>query len=146
MRVLMSMLLLLVLLGCGAREEAVEFECRLASFEAREGYVERTVPGGRTIYLAGEALLTNADVASAMFEDSPMGPMISVILKEDGKLRFAAASSGSVGAPMVILLDGEIVSAPIVRAPITEGRLLITGSFEEDEARRIAEGLGSEAP
>lgn len=40
-----------------------------------------------------------------------------------------------------ILLDGQVISAPSMNAPITDGNAQITGNFTEEEARNLSEQL-----
>jgi hypothetical protein len=54
-------------------------------------------------------------------------------------LRFAHDSFLSV-RPIVILIDGKVTLAPIVRSAIGE-RALVTGGFTAAEAKRIAKGI-----
>jgi len=141
MRKVTALLFLLLLAGCGGESDMVSFETRLASFEPVEGYAERILPGGQKIWVAETTVLTGADTVEAQVMPGPRGPMISVTLNENGRLKFSAATAASVGKPMAMLIDGDLVSAPMVQAPITEPRLLIMGDFDEDEALRIARGV-----
>ena len=43
--------------------------------------------------------------------------------------------------PEFIIVDGEIISAPIIKTAITGGRAVIAGRFTRAEANRIAEGI-----
>ena len=43
--------------------------------------------------------------------------------------------------PLVILVDGKVLSAPIVREKISGGRAVIAGRFTEEEAKHIANGI-----
>jgi len=43
--------------------------------------------------------------------------------------------------PIAILVDGNVVTAPIVREKITARNAEISGSLTVEEARRIAEGI-----
>ncbi|GAA1451339.1 protein translocase subunit SecD [Nesterenkonia lacusekhoensis] len=40
-----------------------------------------------------------------------------------------------------IMLDGQVISAPSMNAPITDGNAQITGNFTEEEARNLSEQL-----
>ena len=43
--------------------------------------------------------------------------------------------------PIGMLVDGELITAPVIRTPIREGRAVINGDFTEEEAKRIAAGI-----
>ena len=50
------------------------------------------------------------------------------------------ATQGHIGKPIAILVDGQVVTAPTVRAAIsTTG--VISGDFTKAEADRIAAGI-----
>ena len=49
----------------------------------------------------------------------------------------AGATGAAIGQPMAILLDGEIVSAPVVRERIAGGQLMITGGFSNERAEAL---------
>jgi len=42
---------------------------------------------------------------------------------------------------MAILLDGQVVIAPVVRSPIGDSAV-VTGHFTKTEAQRIVDGIG----
>ncbi len=44
----------------------------------------------------------------------------------------------NVGRPFAIVLDGKVISAPVIRSPITGGTGVITGNFTVDEANNLA--------
>lgn len=56
----------------------------------------------------------------------------------DGTRRFAETTRNNVGRPFAIILDGEVVSAPVIREPITGGQGQITGNFSAQEATDLA--------
>lgn len=47
----------------------------------------------------------------------------------------------NVGKNAGIFVDGKLLSAPRINAPIDEGILLIAGFFDREEALKIADGL-----
>lgn len=57
---------------------------------------------------------------------------------------FARHTAANVGQPLAIVLDGEVLSAPIIQAALTDGGE-ITGSFTLEEARTLALQLRSGA-
>ena len=52
----------------------------------------------------------------------------------------AKVSEGHQGKPLAILVDGKVLSAPIVRATF-RGQATITGLPSKGEAERIVKGL-----
>jgi protein-export membrane protein SecD len=58
--------------------------------------------------------------------------------------RFASHTAANIGQPLAIVLDGEVLSAPEIRAALTTGGE-ITGQFTRDEALTLAVQLRSGA-
>jgi protein-export membrane protein SecD len=55
-----------------------------------------------------------------------------------GTRRFAEISRNNVGHPFAIVLDDRVISAPVIREPITGGRGQISGSFDARSATELA--------
>src|SRR3954471_11689155 len=55
-----------------------------------------------------------------------------------GARRFAEITKQNVGRPFAIVLDGKVISAPVIREPITGGRGQISGNFTTQSANDLA--------
>ncbi|HEY0836413.1 MAG TPA: protein translocase subunit SecD [Azospirillum sp.] len=55
-----------------------------------------------------------------------------------GARRFAEVSKAAVGRPFAIVLDNKVISAPVIREPITGGRGQISGNFTAQSANDLA--------
>jgi protein-export membrane protein SecD len=55
-----------------------------------------------------------------------------------GTRRFADVTRGNVGRPFAIVLDDKVITAPVIREPITGGRGQISGSFNAQSANELA--------
>jgi protein-export membrane protein SecD len=55
-----------------------------------------------------------------------------------GAKRFADVTTHHVGEPFAIVLDGKVISAPVIREPITGGRGQISGNFTVQDATDLA--------
>ena len=62
-------------------------------------------------------------------------------LTADGTAAFQTATETTVGSRIAIVVDGRIVSAPTVQAPITSGDVVVTSGLTEREARSLATRL-----
>jgi protein-export membrane protein SecD len=82
--------------------------------------------------------------AEASFDDYGR-PSISFNLTGSGRIKFARATSQNVGRPFAIVLDGAIISAPVINSPITEGKGQISGSFTMEEADLLAASISGGA-
>ncbi|MGQ9369244.1 protein translocase subunit SecD [Azospirillum sp. ST 5-10] len=55
-----------------------------------------------------------------------------------GTRRFAQVTGDNVGRPFAIVLDGRVISAPVIREPITGGKGQISGRFSAQSANELA--------
>jgi len=119
-----------------------QLEIRLAEWMPAAGFVATTVDGTKqAIYLEAMALVTAQDVSSARVVDAPGGLFsVDLTFQEEASARMSRATAGHVGKPVAIVLDGRVVSAPVVRSPIGRSALL-TGSFTRAQAEAIVSRL-----
>jgi len=64
-----------------------------------------------------------------------------VELLEAGAQRMRQATAAHIGRPVAILIDGQVVMAPVVRSAMGNSAM-ITGNFTRAEAARLADGIG----
>ncbi len=62
-------------------------------------------------------------------------------LRSDGATLFSDYSSAHVGEFFAIVLDGKVVSAPVIRQPITDGSGQISGTFTTAEQQTLVTTL-----
>ena len=65
-------------------------------------------------------------------------PAVTFRFNPSGARAFGTFTSNNVGAPFAIVLDEEVVTAPVIRQAITGGSGQITGNFDVEEANRLA--------
>ncbi|GJE38206.1 protein translocase subunit SecD [Methylobacterium persicinum] len=92
------------------------------------------VPVERRV-MADGGELTDAQPA---FDQQSHEPMVSFKFNLRGAQRFGQATSENIGRPMAIVLDNEVVSAPVIRSAITGGSGQITGNFTVQQANDLA--------
>ena len=145
MKVLSALMLPAMLAGCitgPARPPAVTLAFRSGSSVPGPGLTKMTVAGSdRVVYLSEQVVLANADVASALIVPGPSGPQVEITFTGAGAARFARVTAANVGKPLGILVNGQLISAPIVQEAIRGRKAVISGGFSEEEARRIARGI-----
>jgi len=124
------------------KAESVPVEFKIGEPKPAAGLEKQTVPGSdRPVYVHPKAMLTNADIASAKVVSGDNGHVIEVVFTEDGKKAFGRLTQDSINKHLVIIADGKIISAPVIKAPILGGAALIAGGFTKEQADRIAEGI-----
>ena len=101
----------------------------LPAAEGRERY-----PIEEQVVLAGERLSD----ARAGFDQRTKQPIVSFRLDHAGARTFAAITEANVGNPFAIVLDGKVLSAPVIREPITGGAGQISGNFTVQQATDLA--------
>ena len=79
--------------------------------------------GWRTYYAQKQVLLDQSDVASVKQIDRKI---LEVTLTDAGRPKFAAATRASIGHKLAIVIDGNVVVAPIINGAIEGGRLQIS--------------------
>ena len=127
----------------GDLRAAVRFEMRLAEDKPAPGLREVKVSGSdRSIYLHDEVVVSNSDIAAArLVEESPAKYSVGIEFNAAGAEKIRAATGGHIGRPVALLLDGQVVMAPVVRASLGASAM-ITGNFTKSQAERIVEGIG----
>ena len=68
-------------------------------------------------------------------------PVVVITFNSEGAKLFADITRDNLGVPLAIILDGEVLSAPILRAFIPDGVTQIEGNFSEEEATELADNL-----
>ena len=87
-----------------------------------------------------QVLVSGGELTDAQpgFDQRTGEPMVSFRFNTSGSRKFAQATSENVGQPFAIVLDNEVISAPVIREPITGGSGQITGSFTVQAANDLA--------
>jgi len=71
--------------------------------------------------------------------------IVSIQFDQQGGQKFAQLSTENVGERFAIILDGEVISAPVFNEPILGGSAQISGNFTADSANQLAISLQSGA-
>ncbi|MGK9054102.1 protein translocase subunit SecD [Neorhizobium petrolearium] len=76
--------------------------------------------------------------ARAAFDQQTNEPVVNFRFDSAGANRFAQITQQNVGRPFAIVLDNKVLSAPVIRTPITGGSGQISGGFTVEEANTLA--------
>ena len=89
--------------------------------------------------LEKESVVTGAQLTNAQPSfDQNNRPAVSFQFNPVGGRKFGEYTKENVGNPFAIVLDSEVISAPVIQSHIPGGSGIITGSFTVDESNRLA--------
>ena len=111
-------------------DESDRFGVEKLKFE--DGLEEATV--SKRIIISGENLLD----AQPKMDTQNNQTIVSFTLDRVGAKRFGKATSTGIGKQLAIVLDGKIISAPVVRDTIASGSGQISGGFTFQSATDLA--------
>ena len=85
-------------------------------------------------------MVTGEDLTDAQpgFDQRTSEPIVSFKFNINGARRFAQVTQENVGRPFAIVLDNEVISAPVIREPILGGSGQISGNFTIEQANDLA--------
>lgn len=99
--------------------------------------VQITGKEGQTVLISNDAILTPDDVKSAAVEDGEK-VMIRFEFNEAGQKKLGAATRAMIGEKLAIVIDGVLVSTPVVQSEFSTGAS-ITGNFTREWAEGVVE-------
>lgn len=100
--------------------------------------------GERLIAVSSKAVLTGENIANASTAVDPLNiPTIFIQFDQQGTSRFSKITRENVGKRLAILLNGEVLAAPVIREEIMGGKATISGNFTLDEAFQLSVNLKS---
>ena len=76
-------------------------------------------------------MVSGEDLTDAQpgFDQRTSEPIVTFKFNTNGARRFAQVTQENVGRPFAIVLDNEVISAPVIREPILGGSGQISGNF-----------------
>ena len=91
--------------------------------------------------------LTGADLKSSdvVFDQNTGKPVVLIQFDDEGAKKFEELTEKNIGKPLPILLDEEMVSAPVVQEKISGGSAQISGDFSLQEAKNLSIQLNAGA-
>jgi SecD/SecF fusion protein len=104
--------------------------------------------GGEGSMLLRETPVVRGDEltgAQPAFDQRTNAPVISFTFNNAGARKFGNFTKDHVGRPFAIVLDDQIISAPVIQEPILGGSGQISGNFTVESATQLAIQLRSGA-
>ncbi|WP_409188127.1 SecDF P1 head subdomain-containing protein [Bradyrhizobium sp. RDM4] len=115
--------------------EQAELGTPPAGSEVLFGFKEK-----RAYLVAKDSALDGDDIiyAGPGFATGTKDPVASFRFNGRGTRRLAHVTEENMGKPFAIVLDDKVISAPVIREPITGGSVQISGNFTMEEANSVA--------
>lgn len=105
------------------------------------GFSWRTLKDlGQRIAIEDRVMLEGDRLTDAQlgFDPTTGEPVVTFRFDAAGARKFAAITKDNVGKPFAILLDGDVLTAPVIQSPIIGGTGQILGSFTPQSASDLA--------
>ncbi len=128
----------------------LDFRMVDAGMPAEQALQDRVPPDDEILYSASQpktpyliekrVLVSGAELTDAQpgFDQRSSEPIVSFRFNTSGARKFAQATQENVGKPFAIVLDNEVISAPVIREPILGGSGQISGSFTVQSANDLS--------
>src|SRR5262245_63430395 len=135
------------LLGKTAKMEFRMVDTSVSPEQARQSGVppdsellDSATRGEASVVVKKQVLVSGGDLTDAQpsFDQRSGEPIVSFKFNTAGSRKFAQATTENVGLPFAIVLDNKVISAPVIREPITGGQGQISGSFTVQSANDLA--------
>jgi preprotein translocase subunit SecD len=95
---------------------------------------------GQKLVIKKQVLVTGGDLSDAQtsFDQRSGEPVVSFKFNSSGARKFAQATTEGVGQRFAIVLDNQVISAPVIREPIIGGQGQISGNFTVQSANDLS--------
>jgi preprotein translocase subunit SecD len=134
---------LLEVIGKTARLSFHPVANRTTDPDVQPGLDEQVLPAmaeeGITYVVERRAVVTGDQLVDAQPSFDQNGqPAVSFRFNPSGGAAFGAYTAENIGNPFAIVLDNEVISAPVIQAHISGGSGIITGNFTPEESTQLA--------
>jgi preprotein translocase subunit SecD len=134
------------LIGTTARLTFHPVISRAASADAETDSRQLVLPSidpdeqGTFYVLEATPVVTGDDLVDSQpgFDQQSGQPIVTFRFDPTGARAFGEYTAANVGAPFAIVLDGEVISAPVIRQAITGGAGQISGNFTVESSTNLA--------
>ena len=121
--------------------KTAQLNFRLVSNESSEfGFEEILSDEGEKLNLSKRIIMSGENLVEAQprVDNQSNKPTVSFTLDRVGSQKFGKITTQNVGKRIAIVLDNKIISAPVIREPITGGSGSISGNFSFQEVTDLA--------
>jgi protein-export membrane protein SecD len=93
------------------------------------------------LIMTGSDILSNSKATTG----SNYGTVVAIEFNNEGRKKFAEFTRRNVDEYLAIVLDGKVLSAPVIKVAILDGRAVIEGSFTSVEAKKLSDYINAGA-
>jgi protein-export membrane protein SecD len=135
--------LIVELPGINDTQKAIELigQTPVLEFALVEEFASTTSSTTEQLLVPTELTGKYIKTARVEYDQRTSKPMIGIVFDDEGAKLFADITKNNIGKSLAILLDGQVISAPIIQAEIIGGQAQISGTFSIQEANELARGL-----
>lgn len=131
------------LLGKTAKLSFHMVDSRSTAADARRGKLgssSRLIKGegGETYVISRKPVVGGENLVDAQAAFQEGQPVVSFKFNTIGGKKFGEATKNNIGERLAIVLDNEVISAPVVQSAITGGSGIISGNFTLESANDLA--------
>lgn len=128
-------------------EQGDEFENFIYSAKLLSFPLQNTTPAINLNDMWVNTELSGKNLKRAVLQFNPQNgsPEVSLEFDGEGARMFADITERNIGLPVAIFLDGYAISMPTVNERIPDGRAVISGQFNVQEARLLVQRLNTGA-
>lgn len=126
----------------GQTPKITQYKAQLLSFDIQDESPVLSIGDNWTnTELSGK----NLKRASLQFNAQDSSPEVSLEFDSEGAKMFADITERNIGKPVAIFLDGYAISVPTVNDRIPDGKAVISGRFNTQEAKLLVQRLNTGA-
>ena len=119
----------------------LRLEFRFAEQYERRGWQPVVLASeGRTLYVAPDVIVSNADIEAVSIAPARSQHGIYLLFTQAAGKRLEMLTGANIGARLAIIVDGKAILAPVLQSALNR-EAVIDSDLSEAEALRLARGL-----
>jgi len=123
------------------------FCIRMTSYDQQSGYTIEKIHGSlETLWVSPDVEMGIEIVDHAEFVLGPTGsPAVLLFFTDSGERTFREFSAANLKERIAIYVGGDLLMAPLIRAPVEDEKVLISGVFTEEEGKHFVHRVNEES-
>ena len=107
----------------------------------KDGYIlmQPYNPNDNSVFVVNNNIeIDGANLVDAKANITAEGPVVFFKFDSRGSRDFSLVTGNNIGKPLAIVLDGKVISSPIIKSQISGGDGVISGNFTIDEVKNMS--------